>query len=167
MIRFGRRFVVLLALAGVGTLAALSISTSLALFSSTGSQQVSNFTAGTVTLTSTSGSTCTASEAGSCKYAISYTGTLSAWIGLTVTSEGVSASGYHIVDSDTSSRFPAGVDEIVGGGIVGTGFTDTFTITFSTNPASGALVTLSAIAVQSAHNTKYVSSVATGPISWT
>jgi len=128
---------------------------------------VSTFTAGTVTLTSASGSSCVASKASSCKYVISYAGTLSSWIGLTVTSFAILATNYQVVDSDKNHTFLADEDEIVGGGVVTTGFSDTFTITFSANPPRGAHVTLTAVAVQPAHNTKYLRTVAIGPISWT
>ncbi len=90
----------------MGTLASLSISTSLALFSATGAQQVNTFTAGTVTLRScmsnaspTSSSACTPTDdtgAGdapactlstserTCYYTLEYTGSEDAWIGVYV-----------------------------------------------------------------------------------
>ncbi|MGH7643901.1 MAG: hypothetical protein ACREN7_02065 [Candidatus Dormibacteria bacterium] len=102
----GRRLLLLGALTAMGTLASLSISTSLALFSATGTQQVNTFTAGTVTLEScmsnaspTSGSACIPTDDTSagdssactptgtdriCYYTLEYTGSEAAWIGVYV-----------------------------------------------------------------------------------
>ena len=101
----GRRLVALGFLVAVGTLAALSISTSLALFGTTGAQHAQSFSAGTVSLegcssNSLSGSgmpQCTPEPSGAstatscsmtseeqCYYTLKYTGTLDAWIGLYV-----------------------------------------------------------------------------------
>ncbi|MGC2190707.1 MAG: hypothetical protein WA751_00015 [Candidatus Dormiibacterota bacterium] len=96
-----RRLFVLLALGALGTLAALSISTSLALFSATGPQQVNSFTTGTVSLESCGSSsstciplsgsapiTCSLTSNQFCYYTLEYTGTLDAWIGLYVVPSG-------------------------------------------------------------------------------
>jgi hypothetical protein len=151
----------------MGSLAALSISTSLALFSSTGSQQVNQFAAGTVTLTSSSASTCLASKSNSCTYDISYTGTLPAWIGLTVGSANLQPSQFTVVDSVEHATFPPGSNEIVGAGIQTKGFSDTFKISFNVTLPTDASVTVSAEAIQAGNNTVFNShDVATGPISW-
>ena len=61
------------------------------------------------------------------------------------------------------TTFAEGSNEVVGAGVQESGFTDTFTITFSGSPPHGASVTLSAIAVQSGNNTNAAKS---GPVNW-
>ncbi len=125
MITGGRRILALLALGAVGTLAALSISTSLALFSATGAQQTNSFATGTVTLNSRSDSTCHITQTTStCTYKVDYTGSLSAWIGLDVT--GAIPSGVQITDG--TENFSTGPDQVVGNGPVENGFTTTITV---------------------------------------
>lgn len=91
-----RRLITLAAIAGVGALAAISISTSLALFSATsGPQHANTFAAGTVSLESCGGVALTCVPSGGattvacslkigqpCRYTLEYTGSLDAWTGL-------------------------------------------------------------------------------------
>ncbi len=137
MILGGRRPLTLSGLVALGFLASLSISSSLALFSSTAAGQVQTFAAGTVTLTSSSaaGDQCTlgatASPPSSCTYQISYTGSLSAWVWLDITASGSNTSGLSITGSTPSQTFTMGTHQIVGSGPASGGFTDTITVTCS------------------------------------
>jgi hypothetical protein len=149
--RSGRRLLALAALGAVGLLAALSISTSLALFSSTGGQQINSFAAGTVTLWSCSGSactstvattasasTCTPTESTPCEYTIEYTGSLPAWIGLSVSAPELSSQQFSVTDSAYPGArygvgpYPDGAFQVVGGAAQANGFEDTFTIQLAT-----------------------------------
>lgn len=149
-----RRLLALLALGAVGTLAALSISTSLALFSATAGPQTPNtFAAGTVTLLSCYTSSATpcipaAVPAGAsdtcppaasiCEYTIEYTGSLPAWIGVSVSAPGLSSQQFSVKDSAFPGvrygvgPYPDGAFQVVGGATQTNGFEDTFTIQLAT-----------------------------------
>jgi hypothetical protein len=178
--RSGRRLLALAALGAAGLLAALSISTSLALFSSTGGQQINSFAAGTVTLwscsgsgctptpeTSASASTCTPTESTPCEYTILYVGSLRAWIGMNVSAIGLTPAQFTVQDSysDTFGDGPT-QPQVVDDGSQPDGFTDTFTITLTTSGSSGTpgSVTLSAQAVQADNNS--LPSPLIGPVNW-
>ena len=136
MITGGRRILALLALGAVGTLAALSISTSLALFSATGAQQTNSFASGTVTLTSSSDSTCQLTQPTStCTYKIDYTGSLPAWIGLDVSG----SSGVQITDG--TENFTTLPDQVIGASPVANGFTTTVTVACPSTPSSPSACT--------------------------
>lgn len=133
MITGGRRILALLALGAVGILAALSISTSLALFSATGAQQTNSFASGTVTLTNSSGSTCQLTQTKpTCTYKIDYTGSLPAWIGLDV--NGANLSG--VVITDGTKTFTAGPDQLVATVPVSSPFSTTITVACPSTLAS-------------------------------
>lgn len=187
----GRRILALLALGAVGTLAALSISTSLALFGATAGQQTDSFAAGTVTLLScaSDGSTaCTPSVTSTaatiatpfqckldksnptCEYTINYEGSLPAWIWLDVTVGSQSRSSVTVCDNKTSTYYQVDSSHQLVGTTPAPGWTSTsdtlpWTHTFVVSLGSGTTNTVSieAHAVQSDNNTL---NSGNGPVSW-
>lgn len=183
-----RRAGTLAALAALGVLASLSVSGSLAMLGSSAGAKTSAYTAGTVTLTSASTSTCTLGTgpgaAQQCTYSLSYAGSVPAWVGLDVsTNNAGGASGLSITGDNPSQSFDVGNDQIVGNGPVSDGFSDTITVACpaagppapkndpcapppSCGPGnmgqcSSLTVTLQAHAVQAANNTSNGQ-----PVSW-
>ncbi len=155
-----RRLVPLLALAAIGALAALSISSSLALLSSTAQPSTASFSTGAFSLGSSSASSCTLVQGGpdTCTYTITYEGQFSAWLGIG-TRLGAGVSSVELSDSQGQEfqfAAAAGGYQLVNPG--GTGdqpqplvgrFETTFSVvSFSLDPgASSGTVTISALAV--------------------
>lgn len=169
-----RRLLALAAIGAVGTLAALSISTSLALFSSTGSQQVNHFAAGTVSLESCSAgstkictpstaATCTFSKDSACDYDFAYTGSLTAWIGVYVVVAAPASCAYLVtyepavgqrVDLSPTEgpTVPGAIPDLIADAGPAPPQSDfDFTVTGG-NSVSGCSVTITGQAVQLNHN---------------
>ena len=88
-----------LVLAGVASAAALVSATSFALFTSAAQKQTDTFTAGTVILGQTAGTVCQIKhmepgDHGHCTYTVTYSGSLHAWVNLTVKSSTVANQVY-------------------------------------------------------------------------
>ena len=114
MLSVGHRLIALLALAAVGLLAGLSISTSLALFSLSGNPQVNTIATGTVILESCGGASlscapvgglttdsCTLKPTQPCYYKLKYTGSADAWVGLYVSAPACTCTVTYIYSTAT------------------------------------------------------------------
>lgn len=164
------------AIATVGAVSTLVAGVTFGLFSATGSSPSSTFTSGTVSLTSDATFSCNIpsyivpGDSGSCTANATYTGNVSAFIGLTTsttgalfTGEGTDDSGINalqvtITDNNTATYADNGANLYVGTDGAAAA-TRTFTVAWTLPSGADnsyqnktATVTLTVEAVQSAHN---------------
>lgn len=165
-----------LGLLAVAAIAILTTVGSLALFSASSGAETATYTAGTVTLGAPTTRLATVSglapgDTGSSTYTITYTGSLSAWLGLDTslsgdltTCDGGGRLSVSITDANSNTYSPNANDQIVKGAAGATapvagGTTKAFTVGYSLALAAGndcqgdsATVSLTVKAVQSDNN---------------
>jgi predicted ribosomally synthesized peptide with SipW-like signal peptide len=169
-------------LVSVALVAMLVSGATFALFNASTENTSNTFTAGTVTLGTPSSTVVDVANiapgdnntASPYTYAVTYTGSLDAWLGLTTSTSGTifgGATPLAITISDGVNNYLANAaDKVVGAAPVASGVTKTFTVTYNMplaadNSYQGATGTLSmqVKAVQARNNTN---SAGTGPVSW-
>jgi len=165
---FGKR--IAMSLLAVGVTALIVSAASFALFTAQTANNDNTFSAGTVTLGSVAGCNNTINniapgDSGNFTCTVTYTGSLSAWIGYTAAGSGAlmtcDAGNSLQVSNLTASK-------MVVGGVAGNGDTRSMTFNWNLPLAAGnscqgdnAMVTVNFYAVQSANNT-----TGAGPTSW-
>lgn len=171
-----------LSLMAVALIAMLVSGATFALFSATTTNTTNTFTAGTVALGTPASTMIDVANiapgdnntATPYTYAVTYTGSLDAWLGLTTTTSGAIFGGAYplaITISDGANSYLANAaNQVVGTTAVTSGTTKNFSVTYSMplladNTYQSATGSLSLLvkAVQARNNTN---SAGTAPISW-